>query len=268
MGVRNTIRSMWQSHLPIGVEQEPSKAPKERASLTSILQFLAALFAFLTGVVGFGWTKNNPTLTKLLFVLVGVALLLWLALPRIRTGVKRLIQKHRGEQFVCNEQAGFNDLLRRFNRFVSRDDSRSIIPILQSGISFNMEAIVRIPGVNGVNYIGRWLTCFERRLAFPVRGIVSFMTRCQEFTIIVDEFNREYVGKAQKELEAGKPIPDQYIHDLEQFREDFLAYLREFEQWADRLTNESRKLVNDEELVWTSLVRTFPRVKSFRRSSG
>lgn len=245
---------------------EPPDHPKEHISWNSILTFAGGLLAAAPSFIGV--SKNYPVLTKAL-MWIGIALLVSALIPRLRRPITKLFRKSRAKRFVHDQQPRFQELLQRFGRFVSTDNSKTLVQILQSGCSYNLKVIPNIPGVNNTgDFIRRWWGCFRQQIEFPVTGLVSFMARCQEFTIIVDQFDREYVLRAHKDLESEPPLPEQYIRDLEQFRDDFNAYLRELEQWAMKITNESHKLASKEQLMWTSLVREFPRVSTFRRGAA
>jgi hypothetical protein len=97
----------------------------------------------------------------------------------------------------------------------------------------------------GFDYIGTWIFCYGQHLKRLPASLPEFMQRCHEFTCIAGEFNRYYVMKAQRELEKTpfkqEMLRDYYINDLEQFRDDFVQFLRELEAWMNSVTTEAQK---------------------------
>jgi len=82
------------------------------------------------------------------------------------------------------------------------------------------------------------------------------------------EFSTCHVIPTQKQIEKGTiAVPDHFIDELEQFREDYNAFQRDVEEWATELTDYSR-LGWGEGDWWRkhSPAVHFERVRSFRRS--
>jgi hypothetical protein len=248
-----------------GLEEQATEAPKERFSKNSIVQIVAALLTILPWLTG--WAKSSP-IHKVMLTGIGVVILLWIASPTAVYGLRKLIGSYRKRRFVREEQAELNNILQSFRPFVNENDSRSLIPILRNvAQSLGPDAVV-IYRIIGSNHISRWLCCFTKNMHSQTSDIDCFMARCQEFTVIVDQFNRDYVVKSQNELENGPPLPAHHIHQLEQFREEFIAYLRDVDQWANRIAKSRCDVVNGGQPLGTLLVSNFERVKTFRRSSG
>jgi hypothetical protein len=229
----------------------------------AVLTFGAALLGFLTSLFSLiGRTKSSPILTWLL-IGFGIAIFLWISVPTIFKGVNKLIGSYKKRQFVRVQQVMLNDLVQRFVSFVNTDQSLCMTRILVSVRSSSPDAVDHILSVN---YLNRWFCTFNNYLRFPTSDIGCFVARCQEFTVIIDQFNQDYVLKAQKAFECGPLLQEAHIDQLEEFLGEFTPYLREVEQWADRL--EKGIILHGGQQFGISLVSKFKRVKTFRRSSG
>ena len=228
---------MTERHNPFIVSEEPPEPPKDSVSKNSVLQVTASVLTIAAIVLG--WTKNSHRNTQLLIGLV-VLVLLAGAYPRAAKIVRKLVQRRREAHFVRREELVFCDQLRRFAQFVSVNSGSSLLGILHSAFSQQPRERALVPGVNqSITYILRWQECFEQRLTVPANGLAPFMMRCQEFSVIVDQFNRDYVVATQVQLECMEPLSAYYLDQLEHFRDEFNAYLRDMEQWAERVARVS-----------------------------
>lgn len=243
--------------------QEPAApAVKRRVSLDALLKFSAALITIVPTILG--WTGKHPVGSKVL-VGLGIVVLAWIALPYATALGKEVSRKFGDRRFVRQESARLRDLLQQFRRFGGTEDSRALMSIIRSAASSNAEAIGRIVACD---YIGSWIHCFQQQLTSPAKSVDVLVARCHEFTAIVSRFNRDYVLRSQKELGTGEPLNDYCIDQLEEFREEFAAYLRQVEQWAKSVSEQAQSRVTDPQRYWSiAPTPSFERVKSFRRTS-
>jgi hypothetical protein len=122
--------------------------------------------------------------------------------------------------------------------------------------------------VYGAEYVSCWFDCFSKELEFEAISLRAFLNRCVQFITLVTEFNTSHVMPTQRQIEKSSfAVPDLFVDELEQFREDFNAFQRDVEEWANELSDYGRS--SRDEGGWrqrhTPIVH-FDRVKSFRRS--
>lgn len=230
--------------------------PKERVSLDTGLKTGAALLVFISTVSG--WTNGHPYRANAL-ILLGIAVLLWILGTWALTQVQAIFRLSQVKQFVKREQLSLNELIHRFERFVDNSRCESFIYILRNMGNSNIEYLRLL----SVDYIQRWLYCFSFQQRIPTVRLELFIARCQEFTVMVQQFNSDYVLRARQEFQRGTPLQEQNVHDLEAFREDFSAFLRDLSAWGERIAVESKRL-SGEKLIGASLATHFERVKTFR----
>jgi hypothetical protein len=87
----------------------------------------------------------------------------------------------------------------------------------------------------------------------------------------VQQFNSYYVLRAQKQLAlASSPLPEFNIDELESFREEFAAFLRDFELWEKEIAEylQSLGLAEFNAMYQFAPTPSFERMKSFRRSTS
>ena len=87
---------------------------------------------------------------------------------------------------MAREDQRLRESLERFSRFASTNDSRAIVTIVSSITASDYQLAGRMPTID---YVRTWLTCFREQLNTPVKSLVGFLRRCQEFGLIVDQFN-------------------------------------------------------------------------------
>jgi phage host-nuclease inhibitor protein Gam len=114
------------------------------------------------------------------------------------------------------------------------------------------------------DYIGSWLDCYREQLAFPVKSLPQFLSQCRQFGSIVAEFNRN-VHRAQREHATKTPLHEHYIAQLEEFRDEYAAFLRAVESWAKGILNylASRGATEHPTLWRLAPVNSVERVKPF-----
>lgn len=204
--------------------------------------------------------ENHPYL-KIAVALLAVILLIWIGRSFFVFVLDAL--RHRGQDktFILNNRSKLQDLRDRLERFTS-SDGRALVSILRSNVSSNNAGIVKILGCD---YFGQWIRCFDLRLRGPSDDIEEFLLRCREFTVIVASFNRDYVVRAHTELSLFSPRELHFIDQLEEFREEFNAFLRELENWAGNVNNYALHRFVQQETSWSfAATNYFERVKTFR----
>jgi hypothetical protein len=79
--------------------------------------------------------------------------------------------------------------------------------------------------------IGKWLNTFREQLASPACSLHTFFRQCREFAVIVQEFNTA-AQRAQQHLVLEPSLPDWSSAKLEEFKDEYNAFLRDMEAWS------------------------------------
>lgn len=207
-------------------------APSRRRELViEVLKILTPALGLLLFLLGlnskYAWL-STPWIRATLAAL-GILTVAWFAKPRFTMWLKKLVQKKRQMEFVATAGAELHKLAQQFGEFISDNDSRSFICTIRSGFSQNMTAVEQ---VLAGDYIASWFYAYREELSYAPTGVPQLLARCREFGNMVQQFNSYYVLRAQKHLAAAAtPLPEHSIAALEQFREEYNAFLRELESW-------------------------------------
>jgi hypothetical protein len=154
------------------------------------------------------------------------------AKPRIVAWRRRHAEKKRDQFFVTSNDVKLRQFVRRFSEFISAQNSHSLISMIRSGFSLNMPVEQIITG----DYINNWFQSYCEQLAFPVTTRKQFLARSRELGNLIQQFNSCYAIRTQKHLAlAPTSPPEQTLDQLETFREEYIAFLREFELWAKEI---------------------------------
>ena len=234
--------------------------------LIEVLRFLTAALALgsvTLGIFGrFHWFANPWVIATA--GAASLAFLLWLVVPRLKTWAKQRNTHARDLEFIACQGNRLHKLLGQFKVFAHNTEKQSLVSILRSACVD--EELVR--QVYGAEYVSSWFDCFSKELEFEAVSLRAFLNRCVQFITLVTEFNTSHVMPTQKQIEKNSfAVPDLFVDELEQFREDFNAFERDVEGWANELSDYAR-LSCDVGGWWqrhTPVVH-FDRVKSFRRS--
>ena len=245
----------------LNAEDPPAVTPSQRHELrVAILQVTAALLAIVPFF--WPWAARHRIYAALVVVLV----VGWIAKPRVVGWAQQRRYNRRDRQFVADNRNDLGRLVQRFAVFVSNHDNRSLIQILRSGYSQNMSAVEQIISAD---YIESWLYCYREHLrSARASSLEQFLSQCREFSHIVQAFNSYYALPAQRKLAVATPLSDDIVSRLEEFREEYCAFLREIEPWAQGIANYLQsKGVMDQSALW-GLAPTihFERPKSFRQT--
>lgn len=231
---------------------------RRRELLVAVLQVVAALLALVPYFSPWAARHRNYAL------LVVVGIIGWIAKPRLKAWIGRVSSRRRDRLLVAENIGSLRKLVERFAVFTSNNDTRSLIQIVRSAYSQNMPAVEQI--IAG-DYIGSWLYCYREQLGFPINSLERFLHQSREFSHIVQAFNSYYVLPAQRKLAATAQLSEDNIARLEEFREEYIAFLRDVEPWAQGIANYLRAGgVTDQHTLWAlAPTNYFERPKSFRR---
>jgi hypothetical protein len=199
---------------------------------------------------------------------LGLLIVAWFARPRLSAWLTKHRQKKRDRLFIAANDARLREFAEQFGQFISNNNTRSLIYIVRSGFSQNTGAVEQILAGD---YIGSWFHAYLEHLAFATTDLSQFLARCREFSNIVQQFNSYYVLRAQRQLAAAvTPISEQGVAELEGFREEYNAFLRDLEAWAKGICNYLTSVgVADQPTQWRlGPASYFERAKSFNRTKS
>jgi hypothetical protein len=245
----------------------PSSRPS-RELTAEVLKLLTASLAFVASIVGLA-TKYQwlikPWVVNVVIAL-GVLTLGWFAKPRVVHWLHRIKRRKREQQFVATNDARLREFVEQFAEFLSDNNTKSLRYIVRSACSQNMTEVEKI--LSG-DYLGNWLFSFREQLMFPERSLGQFLARCREFTNIVQQFNSNYAHRAQK-LFTTTPTPplEHVLDELEGFREDYNAFVRNLEPWGKGIAAYLQSVgITDTPTQWRlAPVTYFDKPKSFKKS--
>jgi hypothetical protein len=229
------------------------------------MKFLTAAISLVAVVIGVYGRQRKDLLV--LSVMVPGLLLLLSILPSIGYPIRAMLTRRRQMRFVKSEFPRLLRFYQRLPRYVDQNDGRSLRNILYSASAYRHDVV---DSLLGSDYISTWIECFGRRLNLGTPNSFSaFMHSCNEFTAILNEYNRHYAIRIQRGIEKTPIDQDHIIDQLEQFREDFNQYLREIEEWSSNVTAGALKV---EPTLYSHVQicpsASFEKVKTFRKVKG
>ncbi len=258
--MKRTIIPDYSVNLDFLQTQDAKEAPQW---LRPALEFATPLLGLVLYLLGIA--NQHPVLSKVLLIAIIAAVALSSAKYIVEFG-KWVVRKYSERRFAAREDEQLCTLVRRFDRFTSPNDGRALVSILRS-LSLSNSQIKQIEQMANSYWIQAWIVSFGQQLAVPPRSSEEVLRRVREFGGLVATFNNSFVLTAQKEL-APAPIQQHCITQLEVFREEFHAFLREIEQWCESLANSARMLKGaggvDNRL---SPLASFQRVPSFSHAT-
>jgi hypothetical protein len=265
----DNIRLMMQLFDPTSEEQSVDK-PRRNELLVETLKVVTPALGLLLFLLGlnskYSWL-SKPWITDALVVL-GIVIVGWFAKPRFSAWLRKLGQRKRDRLFVATTDTQLREFVEQFAEFISNNNTRSLICIVRSGFPQNTAAAEQILAGD---YIGSWFHAYREQLAFPTKDWPQFLARCREFGNIVQQFNSYYVLRAQRQLAAAvTPLPEHNVAELEGFREEYNAFLRDLEPWAKGIANYLQSLgVAEQPAQWRFAPTSyFERAKSFNRTKS
>jgi hypothetical protein len=158
-------------------------------------------------------------------------------------------------------------MFKRFKLFTEESHGESFRYILKNTSPYSVEVINQI---FETDYITDWVVSFEEQMKYPAASPMAFFLRCREFSLLVRDFNNNYVIRAQKGiLKSSVQVPESNLDQLETFREEYNSYLRDFTQWAKSLCDHERIALGESQQVLLLFPCTVvDRVKSFRKATA
>lgn len=203
--------------------------------------------------------KDYPRLSLTLLLLPAIALV-WALGPSIRTGIGQALALLRHQLLAWRNTESLRSFAARFSQFVdpNRSDTLRDIAFRISGNNWE-ETYKIIPP----NYIHDWFHCFQVDLESRIFRFRRFARLTQHFTWIVNRYNQDYVLRARAKLrqyyqfpsspqslpeipadQIGRPqeyeikqLSDHYRDELDFFRERYVRFLYDLQQWLNNLNN-------------------------------
>jgi hypothetical protein len=241
-------------------------APPRRELVVEILKVLTPALGLLLFFLGL--TSKYPWLTqpwvKDILVVLGILVVVWFARPRAVSWLTKLAERKRDRLFVATNDVRLRQFVRRYAEFLSTSNTRSLISMIRSGFTLNVTPEQIITG----DYITNWFESYTGQLVFPVTNRMQFLARARELGNLIQQFNSYYVLRTQKQLAlAPTPPPEQILDQLETFREEYIAFLREFELWGKEIAAylESLGIAEFNAMYQFAPCSNFDRVKSFQK---
>lgn len=220
---------------------------------------LAAAVILLTQTI---LSINAGTLKYLWVWGAGIAIVV--GLPFLVRAFRKLISIPSNRRFVRRESTNLIRFREQFCKFSDENQGKSIFSIVGSILNRNSEAF---NNVIGPNYLRTWLPAFDRRMKTRCFNTVDFLLSCQEFTLVVDRFNSDFVMRTHTKLLQEATIADHYRRDLEEFRENFNVFLQNLASWSNSLVTEIQKRQNTFQVHELAPVTNFTWVPSFNQST-
>lgn len=203
------------------------------------LKVIAGTLAVIGGSLSF--LGQHPT-GYWLFIALAVVVFGWIFIPLLVSLGRRFILARSAKRYVVREFPRLKRFYERFLVFTSRNDTRGFLYLLYNSSTSQNPAV---NAIIGFDYISTWIQCYAMHLTTAPRSIFELSHLCSEFTCVLAAFDRYYVIKLQQGLEKTPfqqdMYQDYYVKGFEQFRDDFVQYLREVEDWMNSVSAEAQK---------------------------
>ncbi len=264
--VQRAFPSVFRAEGQFNSDRSETTPTRRHELLIEILKFLTPCLALVSSLVAltgkYSWL-SKPWLFHAAGVLGVLTILLWFGKPRLEVRLQRIRGEKRDQRFIAANHTRLQELWEELTVFTSSGNTRSLLCILSSLQSPKMQAVKQIMGGD---WIGSWLHCYNEQLTVPAATLHHLLSRCKEFSHIVQEFNTNYVLRTQRQLANGTPLAEHSIAQLEEFREEYNAFLRGVERWAKGVSNylRSRGVAEHSSLWRLAPVNYFERAQSFR----
>lgn len=217
-----------------------------------------------TVVIILSWQKATSLVVKILFWMAALTLFGIVVRYAIR-GSRWLLARVRLNKIIAVEAEKLRAMFKRFVLFTEENYGTSFRGILRNTSPYRVEVIDQI---FESDYVTDWILSFAEQLNHPAPSAMVFFLRCREFSLIVRDFNNNYVIRAQKGImKSSVQVPESCLDQLETFREEYNAYLRDFTQWANSLRDQEKIVLGESQQATMLFPCTFvERVKSFRKA--
>lgn len=252
------VRELWpdQEYPEFHEPRRPKLEPHHIVQLAS-----AVLNA--TVVVILSWQKATSLVVKVLFWMAAITLLGILVMYAVRA-TRWIFRTIRTNRLVAAEAKKLIAMFKRFKLFTQDNHAESFRCILRNTTPYRVEVTDQI---FETDYVTDWVFSFEQQTSYPTTSAMALFLRCREFSLLVKDFNNNYVIRAQKGiLKSSIQLPESSLDQLENFREEYNAFLRDYTQWAKSVCDQERALLGESQQT----AMLFPcisveRVKSFRK---
>ena len=243
--------------------QEADAPRRSKLEPHHIVQLVSAVLN-VTVVVILSWQKATSLVVKVLF---WVAVLTLFGIM-VRYGIRWsrwLLARVRLNKIIAAEAEKLRVMFKRFRLFTEENYGNSFKGILRNTSPYRVEVIDQI---FESDYVSDWIISFAEQLNHPAPSAMAFFLRCREFSLIVRDFNNNYVIRAQKGImKSSVQVPEHCLDQLETFREEYNSYLRDFTQWAQSVCDQEKIALGESQQITMLFPCTFvERVKSFRKA--
>lgn len=243
-----------------------------------IVQLVSAVLN-ATVVVILSWQKATSLVVKVLFWMAAITLLGILGMYAVRL-VRWSFRTVRTNKIIATESEKLAAMFKRFKLFTEENHGESFRWILRNASPYRVEVIDQI---FETDYVTDWVVSFEQQANYPARSAMALFLRCREFSLLVKDFNNNYVIRAQKGiLKSSVQLPENCLDQLETFREEYNSYLRDYTQWAKSLCDREKAVFGESPQVamlfpcirWSAsshserLSRRTPKRRKVRTSPG
>ncbi|HLY99294.1 MAG TPA: hypothetical protein VKT33_09540 [Candidatus Angelobacter sp.] len=224
---------------------------------------LASAVLNATVVVIISLQKATSLVVKVIFWMAAI-MLLGVAIRYTIRFVRWLIARIRINRIVAAETEKLAAVFKAFELFTDERQGESFRVILKNTSPYRVEVIDQIQ----MDYVTDWVVSLKEQLNYPAASPVAFFLRCREFSLLVRDFNTNYVIRAQKGiLKSSAQLPESCLEQLETFREEYNSYLRDYTQWAKSLCDREKTVLGESQQT----AMLFPcilveRIKSFRKT--
>lgn len=223
----------------------------------SALTFLGGLFAMVPSISGI----KNPVFGKGLMI-IGATAVTGVLIFYVFKSLKFLTRKLEERRFVKKESVRLQDLLRQFQSFAGKQNEGRLRNIITSAFGPDRQIMESfLPS----EHSRIWSECLNVQLATPTTSLEVLAARAHEFTLLVEDFDAGQAQRVQKAITSSKnPLHEAYIDMLEEFSDDFNAFLRDLEKWAGAFNDYAI-----ERIGWERIPKSkFEKVKSFQHKKA
>lgn len=242
------------------IEQyQPQIESPKKTWLTENTKLLTAVLALIATILNmFGRSQK----AMWAFGIIPGALFLGIVGKSVFARVKRVLRNRDDNKYVEREYSRLTDNFQRLRLMLNRDYSTSFGYMLFNASPTRVDVIDQICATN---YLEPWVNCYSFTLQTPCGSLKDFLARCSEFTTILEQFDRNYVIKAQAAIEKSD-MHSNYVDNFETFREGFVQYLRDVERWTDAIRKEALRRLPQQQFLIHLPHTFFEKPKPFRKN--
>jgi hypothetical protein len=254
------MRVVWSDE---GVP-ELYEPPKRKLEPHHIVQLASAVLNAAVVVI-LSWQKATSVVVKVLFGMAAIMLLGFVGIYTVKL-IRWSFRTIRTNKIVAVESEKLASMFKRFKLFTEESQTESFRLILRNASSNRVEVIDQI---FETDYVTDWVLSFEQQMNYPAASAMALFLCCREFSLLVKDFNNNYVIRAQKGiLKSSVQLPESCTEQLETFREEYNSYLRDYTQWAKSLCDREKAVLGEsQQTAMLFPCTSVERVKSFRKAA-